>query len=158
MQFDGYCIELLHDIQKILNFEYEIYEVEDGRYGVMNDNYEWNGMIRELVDKASPIIVIIFRALGRSDNIAQSDPTLKEMCGVVVTWAIQVVVLLQSCYRCVIVLSVGSENAPAPETLLRLPEVSRRKQLRTQTLLSVSERVRTCDPRTACSLRGVIGE
>ena len=49
--FDGYCIELLHDIKKILNFEYDIYEVKDGTYGVMNEDNEWNGMIRELVDK-----------------------------------------------------------------------------------------------------------
>ena len=49
--FDGYCIELLRDIQKILNFEYDIYEVDDKTYGVMNEDNEWNGMIRELVDK-----------------------------------------------------------------------------------------------------------
>lgn len=49
--FDGYCIDLLHEIQNIVMFEYEIYESPDGAFGAVSDTGEWNGMIKELIDK-----------------------------------------------------------------------------------------------------------
>ncbi|XP_037288820.2 ionotropic receptor 25a [Rhipicephalus microplus] len=56
IQFEGYCIDMLDEIKKILNFEYSIYEAPDNTFGSLN-NYtkEWNGMIRELIDKNADI-------------------------------------------------------------------------------------------------------
>ena len=34
-----------------MGFDYEIYAAPDGVYGRMDENENWNGMIRELVDK-----------------------------------------------------------------------------------------------------------
>ena len=53
VQFYGYCIDMLQNIQKILNFEYSLYESPDAEYGKMDDNMNWNGMIRELIEKVS---------------------------------------------------------------------------------------------------------
>lgn len=51
VEFYGYCVDLINDIQKIIDFEYELYEVPDGKYGNMDLKMNWNGMIRELIDK-----------------------------------------------------------------------------------------------------------
>lgn len=50
-KFNGYCIDLLKELKKIIEFEYEIYEAPDGIYGRMSSTGEWNGMVKELMDK-----------------------------------------------------------------------------------------------------------
>ena len=51
-RFEGYCVDLLTEISKVLHFNYSIRLVADGKYGSM-EGEEWTGMIRELMDKAS---------------------------------------------------------------------------------------------------------
>ena len=51
VQFYGYCIDLIQEISKILKFEYDIYETPDRVYGNMDKDMNWNGMIRQLMDK-----------------------------------------------------------------------------------------------------------
>lgn len=34
-----------------MGFEYELYEVPDGKYGNMDSQMNWNGMIKELMEK-----------------------------------------------------------------------------------------------------------
>uniref|UniRef100_A0A182JSA2 Ionotropic glutamate receptor C-terminal domain-containing protein n=1 Tax=Anopheles christyi TaxID=43041 RepID=A0A182JSA2_9DIPT len=53
--FKGYCIDLLNKIAVIVEFDYEIREVEDGKFGNMNENGEWNGIVRKLIDKQADI-------------------------------------------------------------------------------------------------------
>ncbi len=50
-EFEGYCIDLIDELKKLMNFEYELYEVEE--YGKMDPDMNWNGMIKELVDKVT---------------------------------------------------------------------------------------------------------
>ena len=51
-RYEGFCIDLLNAIAKALHFNYEIYEVEDGRFGAMDEKTgEWQGLVRELIDK-----------------------------------------------------------------------------------------------------------
>ena len=54
-RFEGYCVDLLLEISKILNFTYEIHLVGDGEYGAAQgeNNDEWTGMVRELMDLVS---------------------------------------------------------------------------------------------------------
>ena len=36
----------------MLNFEYELYIVPDGKFGAENQStHEWNGLVREIIDK-----------------------------------------------------------------------------------------------------------
>lgn len=51
VEFYGYCVDLIKDIQSIMGFEYELYEVPDGKYGNMDSKMNWNGMIKELMEK-----------------------------------------------------------------------------------------------------------
>lgn len=49
--FDGYCIDLLHEIQGVLKFDYELYPSPDGLVGSMDDQGQWNGVVKELMEK-----------------------------------------------------------------------------------------------------------
>ncbi|XP_043269225.1 ionotropic receptor 25a-like [Venturia canescens] len=54
-EWSGYCIDLLEYISKMSDFEYEIMATPDGKYGTMNDEGDWNGMIKELKDGRADI-------------------------------------------------------------------------------------------------------
>jgi len=49
-RFEGFCVDLLKEISKIVGFTYKIELVPDGSYGAPEKG-EWNGIIRELLDK-----------------------------------------------------------------------------------------------------------
>lgn len=49
-RYEGYNIDLVHSISKILGFNYSIRIVADGAYGSFDKKTEtWNGMIGELL-------------------------------------------------------------------------------------------------------------
>lgn len=53
-RYEGFCIDLLREIAKMVGFEYRIELVPDGKYGVIDlDTGEWNGIVRQLMDKVS---------------------------------------------------------------------------------------------------------
>lgn len=45
----------MDEIAKFLKFDYEIKEVEDQRFGNMDEKGEWNGVVRKLIDKQADI-------------------------------------------------------------------------------------------------------
>ncbi|XP_029475872.1 LOW QUALITY PROTEIN: glutamate receptor ionotropic, kainate 3 [Rhinatrema bivittatum] len=56
-RFEGYCIDLLKELERILGFTYEIRLVEDGKYGSQDEKGQWNGMVRELIDHKADLAV-----------------------------------------------------------------------------------------------------
>lgn len=42
-------------IAEEVNFDYTIHEVEDGKFGNMDENENWNGIVRKLIDKQADI-------------------------------------------------------------------------------------------------------
>ena len=49
-RFEGFCVDLLHQLAHNLGFEFELYLVPDGKYGEqINDTDEWDGMIGEIL-------------------------------------------------------------------------------------------------------------
>lgn len=54
-QYEGYCADLAKEIGNYLERDYEIIPVHDGKYGAVNDNGTWDGMVGELVDNVSRI-------------------------------------------------------------------------------------------------------
>ena len=56
-RFEGYCIDLIVEIARILEFKYIIKLVDDGVHGRKNERGEWNGMIKELIEGVSRLIV-----------------------------------------------------------------------------------------------------
>ncbi|EDV57772.2 ionotropic receptor 25a [Drosophila erecta] len=53
--YKGYCIDLINEIAAIVHFDYTIQEVEDGKFGNMDDNGQWNGIVKKLMDKQADI-------------------------------------------------------------------------------------------------------
>uniref|UniRef100_A0A8W7PX02 Ionotropic glutamate receptor L-glutamate and glycine-binding domain-containing protein n=1 Tax=Anopheles coluzzii TaxID=1518534 RepID=A0A8W7PX02_ANOCL len=69
-QFEGYAIDLIHEISKILGFNYTIRLAPDGRYGSHNkETGEWDGMIKELLEQRADLACRLYitstRAGGR---------------------------------------------------------------------------------------------
>ncbi|CAG9787775.1 unnamed protein product [Diatraea saccharalis] len=57
-QFEGYAIDLIHEISKILKFNYTFKLAPDGRYGSQNrETKEWDGMIRELLEQRADLAI-----------------------------------------------------------------------------------------------------
>ena len=54
--YEGYCIDLLNELARVLKFTYEIYYSPDGMFGGVNENGIWNGMIGELVSEVCSIV------------------------------------------------------------------------------------------------------
>lgn len=55
-QFEGYAVDLIREIAKVLGFNYTIRLVPDGRYGSFNkDTGEWDGMVRELLEQRADL-------------------------------------------------------------------------------------------------------
>ncbi|KAK1793437.1 hypothetical protein P4O66_011426 [Electrophorus voltai] len=51
-RYKGFSMDVLDTLAKTLGFKYEIYQVADGKYGSLQANGSWSGMIGELVKKA----------------------------------------------------------------------------------------------------------
>lgn len=51
-QFEGYSLDLIDGISRILNFTYKFEIVPDNNYGSFNpETEEWNGLIKHLLDR-----------------------------------------------------------------------------------------------------------
>lgn len=52
-RFEGYGIDLIHELSLMLGFNYTFHLQEDGVYGSLLPDKSWNGMIMELLDYVS---------------------------------------------------------------------------------------------------------
>ncbi|XP_060562525.1 glutamate receptor 1-like isoform X3 [Ruditapes philippinarum] len=48
-RFEGFAVDLIHEVATMLKFDYEIYLVHDGNFGSKMPDGSWNGMIGELL-------------------------------------------------------------------------------------------------------------
>lgn len=67
-RFKGYCVDLLEKIAEKVGFNYSIHVVADGKYGAPDDEGNWNGMIRELIDHVSNFSDFIGLNVGCKSN------------------------------------------------------------------------------------------
>ena len=57
-KYIGFCQELLDKLATDLDFTYQIYQVPQGQsYGTLNLNGTWNGMVGQLIDKVSYVLL-----------------------------------------------------------------------------------------------------
>jgi len=61
-RYEGFCIDLLAEVARIVGFEYTIKPVEDNRYGVLQ-NGKWDGVVKELIDRVNVILDIINKCM-----------------------------------------------------------------------------------------------
>ncbi|XP_043256506.1 glutamate receptor ionotropic, kainate 2-like [Colletes gigas] len=57
-RYEGFCIDLIEEISKLLNFKYEFELVPDKNYGTYNpETKQWNGLIRRLLDHDADLAI-----------------------------------------------------------------------------------------------------
>lgn len=57
-QFEGYVVDLIAEISRILGFNYTFRIVPDARYGSLNRaTNEWDGMIGELLEQVAILFI-----------------------------------------------------------------------------------------------------
>ena len=62
-KFEGYCADLAKQVAEKVDFDYIIKPVKDGKYGIMDANGTWDGMVGELVRN----VCIISSTLSKDD-------------------------------------------------------------------------------------------
>jgi len=51
-EFEGLSIDILEEMKKKLKFNYRIYLVPDGKFGVRDRNtLQWNGVVEEIISQ-----------------------------------------------------------------------------------------------------------
>ncbi|EEC09389.1 glutamate receptor, putative [Ixodes scapularis] len=82
-QFEGYCIDLINAIKEILKFEYVITEVKDKMFGSIDKNTkQWNGMIRELVDKNADIALGPISVMAERETVVDFTVPYYDLVGI----------------------------------------------------------------------------
>lgn len=52
-RFEGFCVDLIHEICNRLRCKYEYRLVGDDSYGKRHENGTWNGMVGEVINRVS---------------------------------------------------------------------------------------------------------
>jgi len=83
-KYEGYCADLIEELTEIMDFEYEIYEAPDGKYGRMDDNEEWNGLIAELVNKKADMAVGALSVMAERENVVDFTVPYYDLVGITI--------------------------------------------------------------------------
>lgn len=73
-RFEGFGIDLIHELSLMLGFNYTFHLQEDGVYGSLGANQQWNGMIRELLDKVRQICITCHSTFIRTNCREPTSP------------------------------------------------------------------------------------
>lgn len=77
-RYEGFCIDLLKEIAHMVGFGYKIELVPDGKYGVYNyETGEWNGIVRQLMDKVSVSILETSQFRGNLIHAPKVRPRIR---------------------------------------------------------------------------------
>lgn len=82
--FKGYCIDLLDEIAKLVKFEYVIHEVEDKKFGNMDENGEWNGIVRKLMDKQADIGLGSMSVMAERETVIDFTVPYYDLVGITI--------------------------------------------------------------------------
>ncbi|KAJ0183146.1 hypothetical protein K1T71_001122 [Dendrolimus kikuchii] len=79
--FRGFCIDLIDEIREIVKFDYEITVAPDGNFGSMDDNGNWNGIIKELIDKRADIGLSSLSVMAERENVVDFTVPYYDLVG-----------------------------------------------------------------------------
>lgn len=70
-RYEGYAIDLIDELSRLVGFDYEFKEVDDGKYGKYDEvKKQWNGMIHEvMIGKADLAIADLSITSSREDAV-----------------------------------------------------------------------------------------
>nr|CAD7262763.1 unnamed protein product [Timema shepardi] len=83
-KFKGYCIDLINEIRNLSQFEYEIFEAPDKRFGNMDENGRWDGMIKELVEKRADIALGSLSVMAERENVVDFTVPYYDLVGITI--------------------------------------------------------------------------
>ncbi|PSN38557.1 Ionotropic receptor 25a [Blattella germanica] len=83
-KFKGYCIDLIDEIRNITKFDYDIFEAPDGKFGNMDENGEWNGMIKELILKNADIALGSLSVMAERENVVDFTVPYYDLVGITI--------------------------------------------------------------------------
>ncbi|XP_052268514.1 glutamate receptor ionotropic, NMDA 2B-like [Dreissena polymorpha] len=74
----GLCVDLLKVFSEKLMFDYELYEVRDGLWGIKNEKGDWNGLVKEMQEKKADMVITSIKITHqRSTAMDFSTPFLE---------------------------------------------------------------------------------
>ncbi|CAH1268315.1 GRIA2 [Branchiostoma lanceolatum] len=74
-KYEGYCVDMLKKVATLVGFNYTIREVADGKYGAVDGNGTWNGMVGELISRKADLAVAPLTInMAREEVIEFSKP------------------------------------------------------------------------------------
>ncbi|XP_032516645.2 ionotropic receptor 25a [Danaus plexippus] len=82
--FKGYCIDLIEEIRQIVKFDYEITLAPDGSFGVMDENGNWNGIIKELMEKRADIGLTSLSVMAERENVVDFTVPYYDLVGITI--------------------------------------------------------------------------
>ncbi|KPJ17158.1 Glutamate receptor, ionotropic kainate 2 [Papilio machaon] len=82
--FKGYCIDLIEEIRQIVKFDYEITLSPDGNYGTMDENGNWNGIIKELIEKRADIGLTSLSVMAERENVVDFTVPYYDLVGITI--------------------------------------------------------------------------
>ena len=87
-KYDGYCIDLMEELGKLLGFRPEYYEIPNctgaSCYGKMNSEGEWNGMIKEIVDKKADIGLGALSVMAEREEVLDFTVPFYDLVGITI--------------------------------------------------------------------------
>jgi len=81
-KYEGYCADLVEELKKILDFEYELYTPPDGKYGTMDENEQWNGLVAELMNKKADMAVAALSVMAERENVIDFTVPYYDLVGI----------------------------------------------------------------------------
>lgn len=83
-KFSGYCIDLIDEIANILKFDYEIAAVPDGKFGNMDEKGNWNGIVKELMEKRADIGLGSMSVMAERENVIDFTVPYYDLVGITI--------------------------------------------------------------------------
>lgn len=82
--YKGYCIDLINAVAQLVKFDYELHEVEDGKFGNMDEKGEWNGIVRKLIDKQADIGLGSMSVMAERETVIDFTVPYYDLVGVAI--------------------------------------------------------------------------
>nr|QBB73016.1 ionotropic receptor [Protaetia brevitarsis] len=82
--YSGYCIDLIDEIANILKFDYEIFTAPDGKFGNMDLKGNWNGVVKELMEKRADIGLGSMSVMAERENVIDFTVPYYDLVGITI--------------------------------------------------------------------------
>ncbi|XP_031337563.1 ionotropic receptor 25a-like [Photinus pyralis] len=82
--YTGYCINLMDEIAKFLQFDYEIHIQKEGGFGQMDDHGNWDGIVHELLEKRADIALGSMAVMAERESVIDFTVPYYDLVGITI--------------------------------------------------------------------------